>query len=462
MSEITAPSAAPLSRLLRSLIPSAEAPPGGGRVRLRTLVLIRWVAIIGQAAALAIVYLGLGYDLPILPAAALIAASIGVNVHAGVTRAGNVWLGDKAAALYVGYDLVQLALLLGITGGLANPFCLLILAPVTVSASVLSRASTLAISLLAVASASVLAVVHVPLPWPGGVDLPTTYVMGIWLALVLAVLFIAGYVYAIAAEEQRMSDALSATQMALAREQRLSALGGLAAAAAHELGSPLGTIAVVAKELQVELPADSPLREDAELLLHESARCKEILAQLARKPENNGGAPYNELPLSALAEAAGTPYAQEAPQITVRTERAPIDTSREPASPRQPEILHGVGTLVQNATRFAAAHVTLKCVWSEREAKILIQDDGPGFPADILPFLGEPYISSRDQSREQAEEGEHMGLGVFIARTLLARTGATVAFRNRAEGGAEVLVRWRRETFEAIRKAEKSSEETAE
>jgi len=418
-------------------------------VRLRTLVTMRWVAVAGQAAALGVVYAGLGYDLPILPALLLVAASAGVNLHASITRAGNTWLGDRAAAAYVAYDLVQLALLLGVTGGLANPFSLLILAPVTVSASVLSRASTVAISLLAVAAASVLAVWHVPLPWPGGLDLPAVYMFGIWSALVLSVLFMAGYVFAIAAEEQRMSDALAATQMALAREQRLSALGGLAAAAAHELGSPLGTIAVVARELHAELPADSPLRDDADLLLQESARCKDILAQLARKPESgeNTG-PYNCLPLSALAEAAASPFAQDAKDVTVTTERAPEDGSVEPTVPRQPEILHGVGTLVQNATRFAREHITVKCTWSATRVAILIQDDGPGFSADILPFLGEPYISSRDREQAGRDEGGHMGLGVFIARTLLARTGAGVAFRNRPAGGAEVAVTWQRGSLE--------------
>ena len=246
-----------------------------------------------------------------------------------------------------------------------------------------------------------------------------------------------------------MSDALAATQMALAREQRLSALGGLAAAAAHELGSPLGAIAVVARELHAELPADSPLRDDADLLIQESARCKDILAQLARKPESgeNTG-PYNCLPLSALAEAAASPFAQDAKDVTVTTERAPEDGSVEPTVPRQPEILHGVGTLVQNATRFAREHITVKCTWSATRVAILIQDDGPGFSPDILPFLGEPYISSRDREQAGRDEGGHMGLGVFIARTLLARTGAGVAFRNRPAGGAEVAVTWQRGSLE--------------
>jgi two-component system sensor histidine kinase RegB len=450
-----------LQHAARTLVPSFEGLAGAGRVRLRTLVTMRWVAVAGQAIAVAVVHAGLGYELPMLPTTLLIAASVVVNLHASLPRAGNVWLGDRAAALYLAYDLVQLALLLGVTGGLANPFSLLILAPVTVSASVLSRTSTLVLSLLAVAAASVLAVVHVPLPWPGGLDLPAMYTLGMWLALVLAVLFMAGYVFAIAAEEQRMSDALAATQMALAREQRLSALGGLAAAAAHELGSPLGTITVVARELSAELPEDSPLREDAELLLQESARCKDILAQLARKPEGNDGGPYNTLPLAALAEAAAAPFAQEATQVRVTTERAPADETPEPTVPRHPEILHGIGTLVQNATRFAASTVTVKCVWSQRQAAIHIQDDGPGFSPDVLPFLGEPYISSSDREPEGRDAGEHMGLGVFIARTLLARTGASVQFGNRPEGGADVTVTWPRDALERARVSGEPTKEMA-
>ena len=450
-----------LQQAARTLVPSFEGSPGGGRVRLRTLVSMRWVAVAGQAIAVAVVHTGMGYDLPILPVALLIAASVLVNLHATLARAGNVWLGDRAAALYLGYDLIQLALLLGVTGGLANPFALLILAPVTVSASVLSRTSTLVLSLIAIGAASLLAVVHVPLPWPGGLNLPAMYVLGMWLAIVLAVLFMAGYVFAIASEEQRMSDALVATQMALAREQRLSALGGLAAAAAHELGSPLGTITVVARELSSELPADSPLREDAELLLQESARCKDILARLARKPEGNNGDPYNALPLAALAEAAAAPFAQDTAQVRVTTRRAPADGTGEPTVLRRPEILHGVGTLVQNATRFAASTVILKCVWSQHEVAIHIQDDGPGFSPDVLPFLGEPYISSNSREADGRDAGEHMGLGVFIARTLLARTGASVQFGNRPEGGADVTVTWPRDVLERGRMNDEPTREIA-
>lgn len=438
-----------VQRVLDALNPVAEAPPGGGRVRLRTLTTIRWLAILGQSLALAVVHLGLGYALPIEAAALVVLASVAVNLHAGGWRRGSVWLRDRAAGFYLGYDLIQLAVLLGLTGGLTNPFALLILAPVTVSASVLSRESTLALSGLAVAAITALAMVHLDLPWPGGLDLPRLYLVAIWLALVLATLFIAGYVFALAAEAQRMSDALSATQVALGREQRLSALDGLAAAAAHELGSPLGTIAVIARELEAELPADSPFREDAELLLHEAARCRDILARLARQPEGGRDQPFQRLPLSALAETAATPYVQEQDKaLTIH--RHGTDTSAEPVVARRPEILHGVATLAQNAARFAARQVLLEVSWSAEAARIVVADDGPGFPEDVLPHLGEPYISPGRQGAA-GSGGDHMGLGVFIARTLLARTGARVVFANRPEGGADVTIRWARADLDAMR-----------
>ena len=433
---------------MRFLTPSAGPAPDGGRVRLRTLNLIRWIAVAGQTAAVVIVHVSLGYELPIVPVLLLIAASVGVNLHAVLGHRGGVWLSDRPAAIYLAYDLVQLSALLALTGGLANPFAVLILAPVTVCASVLSRASTMGLAGLAIVATTALGLWHAPLPWTGGgLDLPWLYILGIWAALVVGVAFISAYVFSLAEEKQRMSDALSATQMALAREQRLSALGGLAAAAAHELGSPLGTIAVVARELAQEVPDDSPLKEDAELLLQESARCREILARLAARPDDDGGAPFNRLPMSALAESAAQPFQRDG--VTIRTTTAPRDDSPEPTAERKPEILHAVGTLVENAARFAAAAVELQVRWDRGSAELAIRDDGPGFDADLLPYLGEPYLSGDRDDAGGRRGGENMGLGIFIARTLLARTGAEVSFANHSGGGAEVTVRWPRERLES-------------
>ena len=439
----------------------ALGAPAGGRLRLRTLVLIRWVAVIGQAAAVTVVHVSLGFEMPLAPAMLLILASAGVNLHAHFTRSSRQWLHNREAMIYLGYDLIQLCLLLALTGGLANPFSLLILAPLAVSASFLSRSSTFALSLLAVLAASLLAFFHLPLPWPGGgLDLPAVYIAGIWTALVLAIVFVPGSVASAAEEGRRLSDALSATQMALAREQRLSALGGLAAAAAHELGSPLGTITVVAKDLARELPEDSPHKEDAELLLSESARCRDILARLAARPEGLGVTPFDRLPLPALVEAAAAPYRVEAVSLTVH-ERPAQGAGVPPKAPSSPEMLHGLGTLVQNAVQFAESSVEIEVFWNADQARVTIRDDGPGFDPEILPHLGEPYVSTRSRPARQTVEGDHMGLGVFIAQTLLGHSAASLDFRNRRGTGggiegAEVVISWPRATLESLKSASKS------
>ena len=262
--------------------PWAPDPPG--RVNLRTLVVIRWVAVVGQLATLLMVRYGLGFALPMIPAIGIVALSAILNLAVTFTRPLSLRLSDRAAAFYLAYDIVQLTALLFLTGGLENPFSLLILAPVTVSATALSRASTMALGALSVLCITFIALWHLPFPWNGdGLELPDLYLTAIWEAMVLGTLFIAAYVGSVSEEARRLSDALTATQMALSREQRLSELGALAAAAAHELGSPLATIAVTAKEMSHDVAADSPLAKDVELLLSQSERCREILAGLARQ-----------------------------------------------------------------------------------------------------------------------------------------------------------------------------------
>jgi two-component system sensor histidine kinase RegB len=237
-----------------------------------------------------------------------------------------------------------------------------------------------------------------------------------------------------------MAEALAAAEMVLAREQRLSALDGLAAAAAHGLGTPLATIAVVAKELSREVPPGSPLAEDVELLLSQSARCRDILAGIAQTPENRAADPFDRLPISQLVEAAAEPHMGGPAEIDIIIEDDVAGT--EPLLARSPEMLSGLGTLIQNAAQFAASCVMVTVRWDERHVVIGVQDDGPGFPPAVLAAIGEPFISTR------AGDSEHMGLGIFIAQTLLARLGAELFFGNRAVGGAEVVIRWPRTILE--------------
>jgi len=415
-------------------------PAVGGRVRRGTLNTIRWVAILGQLAALFFTHFGLRYELPLGWALCAVAASALVNLWAGRGGRASSRLSDREAAAYLGFDLIELAALLYLTGGLNNPFAILILAPVTVSAATLSRATTAVLAALAVVAVVVLSLWHLPLPWPTpGFALEPVFILGLAAALALSTLFIAIYIFSVAEEARRMSHALSATQMALDREQQVSALGALAAAAAHELGSPLGTIAVVAKELARDLPPDSPIKDDVQLLLSQSERCRAILVSLAAKPDVGGGTPFDSIGVKQLVEMTAAPHRRHEVDLSIQELVLNSDgSSVAPKVARRPEILHGLGTLLQNAIEFARSKVEVKALWRDRQLTMTIEDDGPGFPPDLLVHLGEPYLSGGDQGRD----GEHMGLGIFIAETLLARTGARVSLANRREGGAQVTIEW--------------------
>ena len=423
------------------ITPSEPSSP----ISLRTLILIRWVAIAGQASTILIVHYGLGFGLPVVPALAVVASSALLNLVLIVHRYWAARLGERDAALYLGYDTLQLAVLLFLTGGLQNPFAILILAPVTVAATILSRQAVIALSALAIAAISALALWHMPLPWRAEPLLfPPELVLGIWIALVLATLFIGGYTWSVAQGARRLRDAMAATQLALAREQRVSAVGALAAAAAHELGSPLATIAVVAKELVRDLPDDSPHAEDAALLLSQSERCRTILAELAQQPEDDGGSPYTRLPISALVEAAGALHQDQGVKLIFATAGQPAP--EEPLVRRSPEIMHGLNNLVQNAVQFARREVSVTTFWDRSTVTVEVVDDGPGFPLHLLGRLGEPYISTR------AGAADHMGLGIFIAQSLLERSGARLVFDNLPDGGAHVAISWNRANLEMVEK----------
>ena len=433
---------------LDSARPAQATTMAGGRVRLRTLIVIRWVAIIGQALALLVVNFGFGYPVPLLAALATVAVSAVINFWAAIGRRSPERLGDRAAAVYLAYDLLQLGVLLYLTGGLHNPFAVLVLAPVIISATVLSRVSTMALSALALVIVIVLALFHLPLPWADqSFALAPLFIFGLASALGLSVVFIAGYVFSVAEEARRMSGALAASYLALDREQRVSALGALAAAAAHRLGSPLGTIAVIAKELARDLPADSPHWADVDLLLSESERCRTILTELSTRPE--AGEPLQRMPLAALVETAAAPYRVERVRLII--DAGPeADAARNPAprAPHSPELVHGLGNLLQNAIEFARSEVRVTVRWSDRRISLEIRDDGPGFAPGLLDHLGEPYLSGGEE-QGRIGTGEPMGLGVFIAQTLLGRTGAQLSFGNGQDGGAEVTIAWNRSALES-------------
>lgn len=421
---------------------------GHPRLRLDTLTRLRWLAIAGQSAAILFVAFVLKFPTPLVETAAIILAATVLNVVLSLVFLGNHRFDSRTSALLLGFDVLQLSALLFFTGGLQNPFALLFLAPVLISAAALEPRFTVLLGLAAIAMASVLAVYHRPLPWSGGQApvMPGLYVAGIWVSVALGLIFIGVFAWRVADEARQMARALAATELVLAREQHLTALDGLAAAAAHQLGTPLATIAVVAREMQRNLPQASPLREDVDLLHQEARRCREILGKLASLGTDDGG-PLGQHTLSEMLEEVVAPHRNFGIALTVLTEGA----GPEPGVPRNPGLIYGLGNLIENAVDFAVKAVTIRARWSASEVTLTIDDDGQGFPPDMLQRLGEPYMTSRAEHRADAprrHEGGGLGLGLFIAKTLLERSGARIAWGNVPGGtGARIDIVWRRADF---------------
>ena len=432
--------------------PNTLAAPA---VRLRVQTALRWMAIAGQAAAVAIVYLGFGFDLPVVATLIVIGLAVALNIALLVLFPANHMLTQRQTALFLAYDMVQLGLLLFLTGGLLNPFSLLLLAPVTISASLLNARTTAILVLFAGLIVSLLSIFHAPLPWLGlPPEIPELLRIGMWVALLLAMVFIPTYVWGVSREGRRMSAALTATRSVLAREQRLSALDGLAAAAAHQLGTPLGTIVLVSGELAGRDDLPEGLREDVALMREEAMRCRNILADLVSE-ENDPV--VSQTHLRGLMEEAVLEAGLHNKEIIISCRPNGLLATREPRLRRQPELIYGLGNLIENAAEFAGSTVYVAVTYSAQQVVVEVADDGPGFASDIIGRLGEPYTSSRSSKGVQDSDEFGLGLGFFIARTLLQRSGARVSARNLKKtelidgampGGACVRIVWSRQKLE--------------
>jgi two-component system sensor histidine kinase RegB len=416
-------------------------------VRLDTLVRLRWLAIIGQTTAVLVVEYGLNFDFPVYACLAVIALSAWLNIGLRLRFHLTQRLEPDRAAWLLAFDIAELAMLLFLTGGLQNPFSFLFLGPVLLSSTALPPRFTLVLGAFAVACATVLVFVHYPLPWDpeDPLLLPPIYMMGVWLSILLAIGFIGVYAWQITEEARQLSDALAATELVLAHEQHLSQLDGLAAAAAHELGTPLSTISVIAKELENAIPADAKHGDDVRLLREQAARCRDILAKIT---ELSSGEPFDRIPITALIEEVVAPHRNFGVDIDVSM---PENRDTEPLGARNPAVLYGLGNILENAVDFARERVTVAARWDDERIDVVISDDGPGFAPEILAKIGEPYVTTR-RRRPNAndEEPTGLGLGFFIAKTLLERSGASLSFSNRSlpERGAVIRLRWPRDEYE--------------
>ncbi len=416
-------------------------------LRLDTLIRLRWLAVAGQTLALLVVYLLMAFPVPLAACLAPVALSVLLNIVLRARYPGATRLPDLTAGPLLAYDVLQLTALLYLTGGLSNPFAFLYLAPVMISATALSWRTTATLGAFVVFCAGAVGLFHWPLPWAsvGAPVLPDLYLAGLWVALTVSVAFIGLHSWRVAEEARELADALAATELVLAREQHLSQLDGLAAAAAHELGTPLATIALVVKELEHTVPKNDPHAEDIALLRDQVKRCRDILQKLTSL--GSGDAPFDRMPLRLLIEEVVEPHRDFGIEIAISL---PEDPAGEPVLARNPGLIYGIGNLVENAVDFAAHRVDITGRWTPTHMELVVRDDGPGFAPEVSDRIGLPYVTSRARTPEDATGESGLGLGFFIAKTLLERSGANLKVENRAapEHGATVRIIWPRSALD--------------
>ena len=444
----------------------SKKPIRGEWVRLRTFIYLRWLAVFGQSGAViaGLFFLNLNLKLELISSLILLSASI--NILATLLYPENKRLSEKDIFLLLMYDLIQLSILLFLTGGLTNPFSVLILVPVTISATALRLRPTLILGSLAALLVTILGFFYIPLKTINNMSLePEVLLVGTWLALLITVSFLAGYARRVTVEMASMSEALIATQMALDREQRLTALGGVVAAMAHELGTPLSTIKLVSSEILNEIDLTSEIREDIELINSQVDRCRDILKDMGRRGKDDTH--LHITPLLSLIQEATEPHQNRGKSIILEVDGwhgnifDDIKLKEHLSVYRRPEIIHGIRNLVQNAVDFAKSTVWIRVDWQKDIVSFIITDDGLGFSPDMIGRLGDPFL--RDKAHKthvrELKHYEGMGLGLFIAKTLLERTGATLLFsnnrlkndtnpKNLLKDGAVVQVNWPKSLLE--------------
>lgn len=427
--------------ITKNRIPMLPGQPAPEPIRLQTLVMLRWIAVFGQLSAVAVAYL-FDVSLPLTTVLLVIGLAVGLNLWLSLRPVPRI--SDRAAALQLGFDLWQIAMLLTLTGGMTNPFALLVLAPVTIAATSLPTRHLVALGTATLVMVTIGSLLAEPLSFNSGAQLALDqlYQLGHWTAIVIGVVFLSGYAHRVATDLLSTSDALFAARMALERELKLQHLGGVVAAAAHEMGTPLATIKLVSAELTDELsealPDRSDLAEDLLILRQSADRCGAILRSMGRAGKDD--LLIKNTPLENLLDEAAAPHKDRGIEIEITVEGDGDQIHRDAA------ITHGLRNLIQNGVDFARHKVQVHAVWTAQDLKVIIRDDGPGYLIALLPRLGTPFLTTRPGS-DGGHSYEGMGLGLFIAKALLERTGARVFFEN-SDYGAVATVTWQRHLIE--------------
>jgi two-component system, sensor histidine kinase RegB len=407
-------------------------------IKLETLINIRWIAIIGQLFTVCLVFFYYQFEFPLYRCLLAILLSVLLNVILEyakklVQRLNNFW-----TTLSILYDLIQLSFLLYLTGGITNPFSILTIVPTTIAVTFLSKRSSFIIALVSILLLTFLTQYYYPLPGPD-ISLPKHYLIGLWVSLTVGIIFLGNYAHSITAEHRTRSTAFDNLEKTLARERELISLGGLAAAAAHELATPLGTITLVVEDLKKQLGNNPKFSQDVELLNSQIQRCKNILKDFSTDP-NKQDTFIDNISFKNLIKEIVFSFDQPKDK-TVKIDDSKIQNNLIVG--RKVEIIYALRNLIDNAIKFANKTIVIEINNSNKKLEININDDGKGFRQDIFQKLGEPYIKSNLISKDK----RGLGLGIFISKTLLERTGATITFKKSSLGGALINIVWDESIF---------------
>ena len=404
----------------------------------KTLTNLRWIALIGQFSAINIVYFYLDLEIPIIACFSVIILGTLTNICLQF-KFKSTQLKDLYAALFLLYDLVQLTSLLYLTGGISNPFSILIIIPTIVSSTFLSMGTTIILGAFTLISLFLLTIFHYPLPGihDSSITFPKLFLIGYFIAITIGLVFLSYFGIKFSGESKRRSDAIKKLQQVIAKEYELESLGGQAAAAAHSLGTPLATINVVASELKKEIGNNSNYSKDIELLVSQTKRCGEILKKISKKQIKDDEFFIKTTFENLLDEIIDNFQETSSKQILLIEDQ---DHNKFKIQ-RTPELIYGLRNFIGNAVKFCRNIVEIKIYSNDTDLSIVINDDGPGFPEDIFAIIGEPYIRSKSQ---EISSNSGTGLGTFLGKTLLERKLATLSFsKDKKLGGASVNIKWK-------------------
>ena len=410
-----------------------------------TLTALRYIAIFGQFIAINIVYYYLKLEFPINESYVVIFFGLLTNLFLQFRIKVNQ-LKDTYASFFLLYDLIQLSILLYLTGGIFNPFSFLLIIPAIVSSTFLSMGTTITLSIITSFFLFLLSHFYLPLP---GVDanifnVPNFYKFGILASILIGLVFLSYFGIRFSGETKKRSEALNKLQEVIAKEYELESLGGQAAAAAHSLGTPLATISVVAKELKKEIGSNKEISKDIDLLISQTKRCSEILKKISKKQIEEDSF-INLIKLEDLLEEIITSFKETSSKKIVLLNK---NDQNKINIQRTPEIIYGLRNFIGNAVKFSKSKIEVNLESDKKMIKIEINDDGPGIPEDIINIIGEPYIKSKSI---ELSSNSGLGLGTFLGKTLLERQGANLKFKSNSNlGGALVVISWNPESFFSV------------